>query len=175
MVWNKTSEAVVSQIQLLLADFTLRYEDIALLTEVSKDTVQKINSKMSAEFKAARYSGINRAAKLKSNPMKGKTKTKHHNAVEGYTMSGPYKEVWAPDWWEGHSYGNRALEHQLVWAEANGMTSVPKKHVIHHKDHNKLNNHLDNLELMLRRDHARLHAYENFLESATTRAKARRA
>lgn len=174
MVWNKTPDNVIIDIQMLLGDFTLRYQDIADLTGVSNHVVYQVNSKMSAEFKAARYSGINRAAKLKSNPMKGKCKTQHHNAIHGATMSGPYKAVWAPEWWEGGLDGNRVLEHQLVWAEANGMKLIPHGHVVHHKDHNKLNNHPDNLELMTRKDHARLHAYENFLESATTRAKARR-
>lgn len=175
MVWNKTSDETVAEIQRLLADFTLRYADIAELAGVSVDTVYQINSKMPAEFKAARYSGINRAAKLKSNPMKGKTRTKHHNAVEGFTMSGQYRAVWAPDWWTGSSDAGRILEHQLVCAEANGLTCIPPGHVVHHIDHDKLNNHPDNLELMTRKDHARHHAYYNFLESATTRAKARRA
>lgn len=175
MSWNKTSESTINDIQMLLEDFTLRYQDIAELAGVSKDVVYQVNSRMSDEFRAVRYSGINKSAKLKSNPMRGKTKTQHHNAVKGFTMSGPYKAVWAPEWWEGGLDGNRVLEHQLVWAEANGMKLVPSGHVIHHKDHNKLNNHPDNLELMTRKDHARLHAYENFLESATTRAKARRA
>lgn len=174
MVWNKTPDKIIADIQMLLGDFTLRYQDIAELMGVSKDIVCKVNSKMSEEFKAARYSGINRSAKLKSNHMCGKTGVRHHNAVEGYTMSGPYKAVWAPDWWTGNRDSNRVLEHQLVWAAANSATKVPDGCVIHHKDENKLNNDPTNLEMMTRKDHARLHAYQNFLESATTRAKARR-
>lgn len=168
MVWNKTPETVIEDIKYLLSDFTLRYEDIAELVGVSKWLVEQTNSKMPSEFKVARYSGINRAAKLKSNPMSGKTKEKHHNSIKGYTMSGSYKAIWAPDWWTGTRDGNRVLEHQVVWAEVNDKTEIPNSCVIHHKDHNKLNNHPDNLELMTRKDHARLHAYENFLESATT-------
>lgn len=168
MVWNKTSDETIEMIQYLLADFTLRYADIAELVGVSEWTVQQTNSKMSKEFKASRYSGINRAAKLKSNPMKGKTGTKHHNAVEGFTMSGEYKAVWAPDWWVGKQDSGRVLEHQVEWCKANSATHVPEGCVIHHKDHNKLNNHPDNLELMTRKQHALHHAYWNFLESATT-------
>jgi AraC-like DNA-binding protein len=174
MVWNKTTDEVIHKIQNLLHDFTLRYIDIAEIVGVSEWLVQQVCSKMTEQFRKERYSGINRAAKLKSNPMRGKTKTKHHNAKEGFTMSGPYKEIWAPDWWTGLTYGNRALEHQVVYAEANNLTEIPVGHVVHHIDHDKLNNHPDNLELMTRKDHALLHAYENFLERATTRAKARR-
>lgn len=171
MVWNKTPQDKIEEIQGLLADFSLRYEDIASLCGVSDWLVQQINSRMPDEFRAARYSGINRTAKLKSNPMRGKTKTKHHNAVHGYTMAGAYKAVWAPDWWTGSIDGNRVLEHQVVWAQHNGVTSIPDKFVVHHKDHDKLNNDPDNLELMTRKDHARYHAHHNFLESATTISK----
>lgn len=168
MVWNKTPDETIVKIQNLLHDFTLRYEDIAKLTGVSPYTVYQICSKMSAEFKAARYSGINRTAKIKSNPMKGKIKEQHHNAVRGPTKAGDYLAVWAPNWWTGPVDGNRVLMHQVVWAEANGQTEIPKGFVVHHKDHNKSNNSPDNLELFSRKDHAQYHAYHNYLERATT-------
>lgn len=168
MVWNKTSEETLVKVREYLYDFSLRYEDIAKLTGVSTSTVYQTCAKMSAEFKAARYSGINRTAKLKSNPMRGKTRDKHHNAVSGPTKAGSYLAVWAPEWWTGLVDGNRVLLHQVVWAEANGYTEVPKGHVVHHKDHNKNNNNPDNLELLSRKDHALHHAYHNYLERATT-------
>jgi len=52
--------------------------------------------------------------------------------------------------------GGRSIAvHVLVWEEANGPK--PKGYDIHHKDENKGNWSLDNLELLLHKDHIRLH------------------
>lgn len=55
-------------------------------------------------------------------------------------------------------YVNRKLVyiHILVWERANGK--IPPNFDIHHKDGNKLNYSLDNLELLSKSDHKRLHA-----------------
>lgn len=43
------------------------------------------------------------------------------------------------------------LEHRKVWYDARGP--IPKGHVIHHKDENKLNNQIENLEALSRAAH----------------------
>lgn len=43
----------------------------------------------------------------------------------------------------------------LVWEAFNGP--IPKGYVIHHKDHNKLNDRLDNLQLMTNGEHTKHH------------------
>ena len=55
-------------------------------------------------------------------------------------------------------YANRKLIylHILIWERANGK--IPPNCDIHHKDGNKLNYSLDNLELLSKSDHKRLHA-----------------
>jgi hypothetical protein len=45
--------------------------------------------------------------------------------------------------------------YKLVWEAFNGP--VPKGYCVHHKDHNKLNDRLDNLELMTKSEHMRHH------------------
>ena len=45
--------------------------------------------------------------------------------------------------------------YHLVWEAFNGP--VPKGYVIHHIDHDKLNDSLDNLTLMTNKDHSRYH------------------
>lgn len=45
--------------------------------------------------------------------------------------------------------------HRLQWIKYHG--SIPKGYVIHHKDENKLNWDIDNLELLSRGDHVREH------------------
>lgn len=45
--------------------------------------------------------------------------------------------------------------HRLVWEKHNG--SIPNGYIVHHKDEDKLNWDIDNLELMSRADHVDAH------------------
>lgn len=56
--------------------------------------------------------------------------------------------------------GKRKWLHQYVWQEANG--TQPKGWDVHHKDGNKDNNSLDNLELITRSAHQAIHGKEYF-------------
>jgi len=49
----------------------------------------------------------------------------------------------------------RIFEHVHVWEEANGP--LPKGWIVHHKDHDKLNNRIENLEAMSRQQHMAEH------------------
>lgn len=51
--------------------------------------------------------------------------------------------------------GTRDGEHRHVWRQANGP--IPRGFVVHHRNEDKTDNRLDNLELMTRAEHARLH------------------
>jgi len=51
--------------------------------------------------------------------------------------------------------GKETRLHCFVWEEVNGP--IPKGYEIHHKDFNKLNWNLENLELLTRMDHRRIH------------------
>ena len=51
-------------------------------------------------------------------------------------------------------YGNKRL-HRLIYEKHYGK--IPEGYVIHHKDHNKLNNNIDNLELLSEFEHKSLH------------------
>jgi len=48
--------------------------------------------------------------------------------------------------------------HRYVWEEHNG--EIPKGYHVHHKDHNKANNHIDNLVLVGSSKHAKHHMDE---------------
>lgn len=50
---------------------------------------------------------------------------------------------------------NRGLLHRYVWAEANG--SIPRGMHVHHKNHIKSDNRLENLALLRRTDHLAEH------------------
>lgn len=52
--------------------------------------------------------------------------------------------------------GKLRMEHCLVWEEHNGK--IPIGMQIHHKDFDKTNNHIDNLQLVTPLEHKRLHS-----------------
>jgi len=49
--------------------------------------------------------------------------------------------------------------HRAIWEFYKG--EIPEGFCIHHKDHNKSNNKISNLEALSKSDHAKLHAKEN--------------
>lgn len=52
--------------------------------------------------------------------------------------------------------GKLRMEHDVVWEKANGK--IPDGHDVHHKDFNKQNNALENLELLTKKEHKRIHS-----------------
>lgn len=56
----------------------------------------------------------------------------------------------------GGRKGKMRLAHHIVWEEANGL--IPENYEIHHIDHNKKNNDLENLKLVTVSDHQRIHS-----------------
>lgn len=71
--------------------------------------------------------------------------------------NGDYDLVIAPEWYKGKRYrGRYCYEHHLVWEEHTGL-SVPDGCIVHHKDGNKHNNNINNLQLMSEKEHKNLH------------------
>ena len=57
----------------------------------------------------------------------------------------------------GYMYINKTPLHHLVWGNHYNK-KVPKGYHIHHKDENKTNNDINNLQLISASEHAKLHA-----------------
>jgi hypothetical protein len=55
----------------------------------------------------------------------------------------------------------RKYEHRIVWEKNFGI--IPDGYQVHHKDGNRLNNNIENLELIKSGEHQRLHAIKNGL------------
>ncbi len=75
------------------------------------------------------------------------------------------------DYYYGHGQKTRKkkLLHRVIWEKETGIP-IPKGYIVHHKDENKDNNNIDNLELKTfsqhRRDHMlKLYENEEFLEN----------
>lgn len=69
-----------------------------------------------------------------------------------------YRLIPAPDWWAGVKNGRHVREHQVVYCEAYNLKIVPEYYVVHHLDHDKLNNKLSNLVLMEEAEHGLYHS-----------------
>lgn len=99
-----------------------------------------------AALKSLKYS----ASKLGSkNPMFGKHGTAHHN--------------WKGACEDGRGYltilwgGKRRFLHQVVMMKALGVKALPDGMAVHHIDEDPKNNALDNLALVTRAGHQRIH------------------
>jgi len=55
------------------------------------------------------------------------------------------------------SYKVNMFLHQYIYCYFNNLDKIPKGYVIHHKDFNKINNDISNLELMTVFEHKSLH------------------
>lgn len=71
-----------------------------------------------------------------------------------------YRMVYFPDHPSSYTSGNWKgwiYEHRKVMEDSLGRTLL-KGEIVHHKDENKLNNNISNLEVMMLKDHAFMHA-----------------
>lgn len=80
-----------------------------------------------------------------------------------------YLLILKPSWYTGRPNSNHIFYHHYVLCLELGLTEVPVGWVVHHIDHNPLNNNISNLVLLTKAAHTKLHCRER----ATTRAKAR--
>jgi len=70
------------------------------------------------------------------------------------STSSTYVRIWAPGHPLAHGDGY-VLEHRKVWFDAHG--DIPPGHHIHHKDHDKMNNVVENLERLTASEHQAQH------------------
>lgn len=112
---------------------------------------------------------------LKHDKQFSKGHTPHNKGVKGYENSGTYKVGHeglkgenAPNWRGGTSIarngyrqiridGKRYYEHRLIMERYLGR-KLMKDEQVHHKNHNRLDNRIDNLEVLNAKQHASYHS-----------------
>ena len=70
---------------------------------------------------------------------------------------------------EGRNYLNDKRFSHFVWNYYNPINLLRKGHIVHHKDQDTLNDHISNLELLTRAEHASLHHKGKIVSPATKR------
>lgn len=78
-------------------------------------------------------------------------KKKFYKQTSGYWVSREWDKI--------HKVYNTLLAHRWVWENINGP--IPTNMEIHHKDKDKSNNDISNLELVSRSEHQAIHAKES--------------
>lgn len=68
-----------------------------------------------------------------------------------------YLDMLSPEWYTGKTDRGRAAVHMIVYCQAHGLTEIPAGYVVHHKNGDRRDNRIENLELMTRADHTRYH------------------
>lgn len=94
------------------------------------------------------------------NPMFGKTGEKHHNFIGEVSDGKGYLLQLKPDWYTGRGGSKHVFVHHIVMCEHLGITEIPEGWCVHHIDEDKTNNVINNLEMMTKSDHMKLHASE---------------
>ncbi len=132
---------------------------IAKILQCRQPTVKQIfTEEFGKEEVIKRSKRLYKQSKLgNKNPMKGKFGENHPNWKSRSTDKKGYFTVVKPTWWAGDNKGNRVFEHHVICCKKYGLTSIPKGFEIHHVDNQGENNSPDNLLLIEKVAHRKLH------------------
>ena len=120
-----------------------------------------IRNNYSLKYRDNRKSICYRNSKLgEKNPMLGNFLEQHPRYLGEISDNKGYLMKVKPHWYTGRKKSIHVFVHHIVVCEALGLTEIPKGYCVHHKDHNPLNNLIDNLELMTLSEHTKLHQQE---------------
>ena len=78
--------------------------------------------------------------------------------IVGIVKRGDYLNAIVPDHPKATRHGYILL-HRVIMENAIGRM-LTELEIVHHKDHDRFNNDISNLELMSRQEHSRIHGFE---------------
>ncbi len=130
--------------------------------QISLDTKRGMNNKELREKLSKAHLGKKMTEESKRKISKKMTKfyEKNDHCSKGKVSPKKNKGKWHMD---SNGYkkmnidGKRVLESHHVFCKYTKRSSIPYGFVIHHKDRNKLNNNIENLQLLSRSSHTKLH------------------
>lgn len=137
------------EIQTLLRDTELSQTQIAAKVNVTQATVSNY---------AKKYLTVVELKARTSNSFSQERNSRWKGEENSFVDNRGYRSVRTPEWWEGYKRNSSyAYEHQLVYAEANGLTCIPDGYCIHHINCERLDNRIENLVMLTHSEHAALH------------------
>ena len=147
---RKLTQAQLDEIICLCLDMQLLNDEIAEMYDVSAWLIGEVaRAKLTEDQRKLRFSALaSRSKQGNKNPMFGKVGRLHHNHVESSVDYLGYRRL--------NIDGRRVHEHIYVW-EQQYQQPIPRGCVVHHIDMNKLNNSIDNLQLLTVGEHVKLH------------------
>ena len=81
------------------------------------------------------------------------------NGGQSIDQRGYVQVLVPPERRKGHRYQS---QHRIVWEDANGP--IPEGYIVHHKNENKTDNRIENLECISRKEHSHLHGIRRIHE-----------
>jgi hypothetical protein len=148
--------------------------DLYLNTDLTQDEIaEKVGVTRKQVWRVANKNCTPEFMRDRKRPCYARSKTGDKNPQFGKKYSLPtvknYSRHHIPEWYTGHSKD----AHVILMCKELGITELPKGFVVHHCDFNRVNNTIDNLVLMTRREHQALHMHlrDRVNGSATTMSK----
>ena len=121
---------------------------------LSKDVILKRKT----EFKPCECGCGETIPIINANGIPARFKHGHNSKIQAPNWKGGrsidnhgYVTIWKPEHPRAQANG-RVYEHILVWEEDNNACLL-RSGIVHHKDHNRNNNHPSNLQAMMRSKH----------------------
>lgn len=140
-----------------------KIEDIKRLLIETQFTYAQIAEAVGCSQTSVHYQAVKvmttteRQQRFYANKSRAVTGDRHPNYKTGRSVQGQYATVVKPHWYTGRINCTRVYEHHVVYCEANGITEIPKGFCVHHTNGDKLDNRLENLQLMSLSEHTRIH------------------
>lgn len=166
----KEEEREVIRLEVIKEAEKTPYKSIQELARLFKKRYQFIRNILEGHLKEDGYREREKICRSYSkigslSPMKGKMGKYHHN-YKGLIQDGKgYFQRLRPDWCTEE--GKYIFEHRLVMMQALGLTQLPQEFDVHHIDQDKSNNLLENLALVSKTAHQRIHQFYPISEKLT--------
>lgn len=152
--WTQNQENISAVIAAYRSDPPRIQEQIAEDLDTTYQNVSHVlkNHLPEAEYQARKALRYSVSKEGERNPMKGKSREQHHNWIGECSDQKGYLTVIHND--------VRQFVHRVVMANALGLEILPEQLEVHHIDGNPLNNVLDNLALVTRVGHTKIHSLQ---------------